>query len=567
MEPINDTLRNQFIAKIEQYNQEKYDLTIKGLNELITNNIDILKNVVDFSKPENMHCREKINNFAENITQNFVNNQEAQKLADEIKGYVNTAFFDTPDISKKIYSYFLPKTIYRSTDIEKSNEVQPLRNVSKSFRQNMEEAIDEWRQEEIIDLKCLKIKTADKAVEYVKKHHLRKINIIRIPNIQAEHINQLAAYNIHTLIIKCKDSISVKEWPEMKSLERLNISVEKFDDIIVSAKKFPNLKLIEVSWGEKFEKQNDQHIIDLLKAFPNLNDLRLSHSEITGDGFVGKTYPGVEWLYFNSREATDEVIEKIVKALPGLRGINIGMSRATENSIIALLKNCHNLEIINIFMNKMDGKGFKDMIPMNSKVKTINIGSTNQIGKLSLPGNTLLKLLEACPLLEDINFEATEVFWEELTGITKTFSSLKKINLNNTKIKNQSLANILKICPDLIEISLKRTQITNEEWLLNNKTFLNVEKIDLTATKMTCEGLINFLDIFPNIKEIILREIDMKGENFKHAKKNFPSVREIHVTNEELTKDAIKGFATVFPNITSIRNYYKEGEFKIFSRL
>lgn len=554
MEPTNDIQSNQFFINIERFNQRKDYQTIETLKKLISENITIIIDSLDVT---NVNFREKIFTFAENITKTFKNNSKAIELAGEIRGYANTAFFDNPDVTKKIYSYFLPKDMNRSTNIEESDEVMPIRLVSKSFKENMEDAIDDWRQKELISLISLKIKTADEAITYIKNHRLLKVNFLEIPNVQEKHLLELAMSNVHTLIIERKDCVTVDKWPEMKSLESLSILGEEFDIVISNAKKFPKLKMIKISHSGMTSIKTDQDVIKILDAFPRINKLSLEFSEIVGDAFAGKTYPLIEILNLDSSDVTDEEIAKIIHSFPSLRLINLGWTKITEYSLNTLLKNCPNLEVISIYMNKMDGKGFAELNQTNSKVRVINFSHNNSIGKEKLPENTLIKLLEACPNLEEISFEATEVDWEGLISTDKTFLNLKMISLKNTKITNKGLANILKICPNLEKISLQGTKISSEGWLLNVEEMPNLQKIDLSGTKLNNKDLIELLEKAPNLSEIYIIETNIIGKDLANIGKTFSSPHYIHISRDKLTDEDVRGFIKFFPRFRDIEIYGK----------
>lgn len=494
--------------------EEKEIQAVDKLNTFISKKKNnILQSVaLDMTDSHNAIHRQKINDFAKNIENEFICNPKAISLANQIKGYVNAAFFNDLDIVKNIYSYLLPKKIQGSIDVKKIKKIISRSLVSHSIQKNVNEVINQWKKTAFISLKFLNIKTEKNALNYIRQYHLTRINLDTF-YFNNQYILELAKHNMHTLEMSRSN---IDNWPAIKTLRNLKLMhVKNDEDFNKVMEAFPYLNKISLTGNLEIPKI----LITITEKFPHIKKISLlSQTNACTDSIrLSISSPNVEKLKLSSH-MTAKSLRNIIKAFPNLKNLHLRSTDVAEKNFLQILKGCPNLKKILIIATKINGDEF---VKKNKKFPQ-------------------LKVMElSCTRLKD----------EGLESIVKKFPNLITMNLSMTKkieITDKGLIYLLKSCVNLKKIDLDDTKITGEG-LIEDKLYPKLKKISLNCTKVTDKGLINIAKAFPNLETIFLLRTSVTDKALHELLKKCPNLKEIDLSGSGVYKDTI--YRRMYPNI------------------
>lgn len=348
LKSIPDSVKDDFILKIEQYQLKNHQLN--RLIHFLLDNLNIMKlsSTIDFTDSRNAFRRQKIAAFAGEIRKAFKDNSVLQKLAVEIDSFGAVAILNDPDIAKKIYSKLLPKELYPRTwydiipdreTIKDLKKIESQRIVSKSFKTNIDEVLSIWTQQdyESKHLKGYGIKTPDEAIALIKKYKLTKVNLSGILGFNNEHLKILANENIHNLRFDKK----MDEWPEMTSIRKFvsEDSTPEGKDISFF-RKLPNLEFINICL------LNGKCLSKLIKTCVNLETIE---------------------VYILDKIVNEDLLE-ILNIKTNIKNIRFSFSKITNDALIKLGYACPKLEVLDLTWSlslDVDGfteEGFRELI-------------------------------------------------------------------------------------------------------------------------------------------------------------------------------------------------------------
>lgn len=301
---IPEKIKDFFITKIDQYELKKESFIINDLEEFVTEHLNIIRMSlpVDVTDSKNAMRRQRINKFSHDLRFHYQNSKYLKILADVIDSYVSAAFFEIPDIFKLIFPQLLP-TDATTDGLAKLRSLGSCIFVSKSFEKNVCTAISDWGKDKLIPLDAFGANTADKAVAYIKKFQLTKVNLKWVKNFNDEHLQRLEKCDIQTLVIKCE---SITFWPKNLSLKTFRPLGAKDHHIVEFVKAYPNLKEIDFS----FTNINDEGLRVLGKACPNLEEIQLNYAiNITDMGMVhlARTCPNLRVKGIDGTQITESL--------------------------------------------------------------------------------------------------------------------------------------------------------------------------------------------------------------------------------------------------------------------
>lgn len=265
--------------------------------------------------------REKLSLFSARIKNDFSDNAEIVKVANNISSAVTANFFNVDDNLKHVFSYLLPINELQY-NWSKSN-FKDIGLVSKSFYKNSKEVKLKWVQENLVSLKSCGLKTSDELVEYIITHNLKKVNVCGFSDFNETHLKKLAEQKITSLQY---DSILINEWPAMETLEYL---------ISRSA------------------NMTDTALANLAKACPNLKEFCLQCWYVDDRGVT------------NPVRFTDRGMIELAKACPKLKKVEFGrgITAAGLMEFIKLTPKLNEIDVTICYIQEVDLKKIKEFYP------------------------------------------------------------------------------------------------------------------------------------------------------------------------------------------------------------
>lgn len=502
------------------------DQKVLKLCEVVSINMDIIAECLDSAQK-----REILASFAGRIQENFPLNTKVTKLVNDIACLLTSYFMNFSDPVKHIFS-FIP-----SYKCSRYSGLEDLRLVSKSFNRDASILRQQWVEENLISLKIYGLKSADDAVNFIKTHNLKKINLDDFSLwINKKHLEQLVAQNIVSLQMDCR---TIKDYPRMESvvhIKPINVCDKLLPKIAIA---YPKLTSIDLSCVyslsdtgfssfadacRTLKNQENNHpmhsinlsccdritdvgLIKLLAAFPNLELIDLLRTDIQGEGLAGLLDFGIKLnklitANLGNTFITDDGLEVFSKICPELSTINLSKTIIKDVGLAKLAKNCPKLASIDLSSTKITDKGLSELAKYCKELTHIDLGLT----KVSDLG--VIELAKDCPNLKTIELGCTKVTDKGLVELFKMCPKLAVVKLSSAKkITDSGLIALSKNAADLSEINLIDTQVTIEGIIYLSKNCNKLEKI--LFSKLPQKEMIKELKIkYPNIEYFVYGELN-----------------------------------------------------------
>ncbi len=337
---------------------------------------------------------------------------------------ISDNIFDYEDVVKYIFNY-LPKTMI----------VIDIKMVSKNFYKYAFDYNKQLVQDYLAPISVFYhyLTSAEKVVEFILKHDLRKINLTYISDLNYCHLRLLAEQQkIIALQIDCN---RISNWPKIESLQHLvPENVSGFEMIIFSSV-FPNLTRIDLSGqtikGERFNQ------------LTNLTTINLENSSFGDDDLIA-----------------------IAKTCHKIHTLRLSHCKVTDIGLVVLLKSCHNIEILNLKTTKVTGECFEEGVFEKLSVLNLSYNKLTNKGYASIG--------KAFPNLKILDLVNTKTTNKRLSNILRICLKLEEIDLSLTVINNYKLTRILNLGRHLKEVDFLYTYVTDKKIRSLKKTFPNL---------------------------------------------------------------------------------------------
>jgi Leucine-rich repeat (LRR) protein len=360
--------------------------------------------------------------------------------------------FQNVDASLEIDQLNQLRVKFSQIDIDKNNKIMKLINniLSGSKEELQEPQISNW--ETIPDeIKVLFISYLGDETAKTARVNQELFRLFKTPIVQAGMIERYA--------------------------ERLS-----FDDLLkLSTRGGRAVKSLDLSQREDV---TDAHLASLLKAYPNLQMLKLKDCDISDEGL------------------------KSIAQLPNLQILNLKKCNQITDEGLKSIAQLHNLQMLNLNVClKITNEGLKSIAQL-SHLQTLKLHACN----ISDEG---LKSIAQLPNLQTLDLAFCDDITDEGLKSLISLQHLKKINLNHCwRITNAGLKSIAQL-HNLQMLNLKSCWQITDEGLKSIAQLQNLKKLHLgVCRKITEEGLKSIAQL-PNLQTLELYGCDISDEGLK----------------------------------------------------
>jgi uncharacterized protein YjbI with pentapeptide repeats len=191
----------------------------------------------------------------------------------------------------------------------------------------------------------------------------------------------------------------------------------------------------------------------LLEKCPNLQQIDLGSTEITGEGF-------------NSEAIKLEKLHEIHM---------FWCTKLTDEYLKMLLEKCPNLQKLNLSDTKITGEGFNSAAIKLENLHEIHISYCN-----NLTDDHLKRLIEKCPDLQKINLSGADITGQAFDSHDIKLENLHEIDISGcNNLTDKYLKILLEKSPNLRTLNLSCTNITQAGF----------DSLDIWLRKQRGEGI------------------------------------------------------------------------------
>jgi F-box/leucine-rich repeat protein 2/20 len=369
----------------------------------------------------------------------------------------------------------------------------------------------------------------------------------------------------------------LEENPNLQKIKLSSIDVtgEAFASGNIS---FENLIELDLSYCKNL---TDDNLRALLEKSSNLQKMKLSYMDITGEAFASEniSLENVTELDLSyCKNLTDDNLRLLLEESPNLQkmklcSLNItGEAFASENirleNVTELdLSYCKNLtddnlrvlleKSPNLQTLKLDGIGITGEAFVSDNIRFENLTELDLEGCKNLTDDNLRVLLEKSPNLQTLKLNYNY-------GITGAVFASENIRFENfieldlSCCRDDDLRLLLEKCRNLQTLKLNSYGITGAVFASENIKFENFIKLDLSCCRnLTDDDLRLLLEKCRNLQTVKLYSFDITGQAFASDNIRLENLIELELSCcENLTDDKLRFLLEKCHNLQTVTLYF-----------